>query len=105
MCMRVDGLIPSTDELIQDLVIEDPLERCLTRSFSITNLKGEQISSIPDIAEAILPLEDSEKVTIMEEDHKTQDGLTLKELPKHLRYAFLSENGTKPVIISVAFSK
>ena len=40
----------------------------------------------------------------MEEEHKTHDGLVLKELLKHLHYAFLGENGTKPMIVSVALN-
>ena len=32
---------------------------------------------------------------------KTLDGLVLKELPRNLRYAFLGENDTKPMIISL----
>ena len=39
-CMRVDSLIPSIDELLHDLVIMELLERCLTRSLSITDLEG-----------------------------------------------------------------
>ena len=35
----------------------------------------------------------------------TPYGLVLKELPKNLYYAFLGENGTKPVIISLALNE
>ena len=63
------------------------------------------ISSILDIVEAILGLEDSEEAMIVVEDQKTPDRLTLKELPKHLCYAFLGENGMKPIIISAALTE
>ena len=100
--MRVDSLLPSTNELPWDLVIEEPLERCLTKSLLITELESGQVSSIPDIGESILVLDESEEETIVIEDQKTINGLTIKELPKHLRYAFLGENDTKPLIIYVA---
>ena len=54
MCMRVGSLIPSIDELLCDLVTKDLLKRCLTSSLLITGLKSKQVSSIPDIAKAIL---------------------------------------------------
>ena len=31
---------------------------------------------------------------------KSSEGLILKELPKHLKYAFLGEKNSKPVIIA-----
>ena len=34
----------------------------------------------------------------------SHDGLVLKQLPEHLRYAFLGENSTNPVIISASLS-
>lgn len=42
----------------------------------------------------------SEEVIVLEEEKKTLDGLLLKKLPKHLKYVFLGENDTKPIIIS-----
>ena len=39
------------------------------------------------------------------ETKTSSEGLTLKELPKHLKYAFLDPKKAKPVIISVAFSE
>ena len=41
---------------------------------------------------------------MVEEEKMTHNGLVLKEFPKNLRYAFLGENDTKPVIISLAFN-
>ena len=36
----------------------------------------------------------------MQEEEKSFEGLILKELPKHLKYAFLGEEKSKPVIIA-----
>ena len=40
----------------------------------------------------------------MEEEPIIPYGLVLKELPAHLRYAFLGDNSAKPVIISIALN-
>ena len=50
--------------------------------------------------ETILSLEESEEAVIMEKERKTPDGLMVQELPNHLHYAFLGENGTKTMIVS-----
>ena len=39
------------------------------------------------------------------EEVKTSDGLVLKQLPEHLRYSFLGDNETNPVIISSYLTK
>ena len=44
-----------------------------------------------------------EKKTI--EQETSTEGLVLKELPSHLKYAFLELEKAKPVIISVALTK
>ena len=39
------------------------------------------------------------------EENKSSKGLILKELPEHLKYAFLQSEKGKPVIISIGLSK
>ena len=39
------------------------------------------------------------------EQETSVEGLILKELPSHLKYAFLKPKGVKPVIISAALNK
>ena len=41
----------------------------------------------------------------MEEIETSSEGLTLKELPSHLKYAFLELENAKPVIISIALTE
>ena len=105
MCMREDVLIPSVNELICDFLQKDQLERCLTRSLSIMELENKQVYSILEVAESIIALKENEKAIIWEEEKKTPYGLVLKELPKHLRYAFLGKDGTKLVIIYASLSE
>ena len=40
-CMRVDSLIPSVNEALHDMVERDPLEKCLTESLYMFDLKLE----------------------------------------------------------------
>ena len=53
----------------------------------------------------ILATEENEDTIVIEEEKKTPDGLVLKELLENLQYAFLGENGTKPVIISLVLNE
>ena len=39
------------------------------------------------------------------EENKSSEGLLLKELPEHLKYAFLQPEKGKPVIVSVGLTK
>ena len=104
ICMRVDSLIPSRDGMTYDFMTKDPLEDCLTRSLSIKELNYEKIASSPELVETILIFKKNEDTIVIEDEKQTLDGLVLKELPKHLHYAFLGSNGTKPMIVSVALN-
>ena len=83
-CMRVDSLIPSIPKVLHDMVEHDPLEKCLIESLSIANLEFEHASTIKEMLETILAIEDNEDVVLIEEEKKTPNGLVLKELPRNL---------------------
>ena len=42
--MRVDSLIPSIEEVLQDMITRDPLGKCLIESLSMTDLDFEHPS-------------------------------------------------------------
>ena len=44
-CMRIDTLMPSKDEMLYDFGRRSPLEQCLTKSLSTTELDIEDLSS------------------------------------------------------------
>ena len=69
----------SRDGLIYDIMARDPLEDCLIQSLSTKELNCENMTSSLELMETILSLEEIEDC-----EHKTPDGLVLKELPKHL---------------------
>ena len=99
ICMRIDNLIPSQDEMLYDFGKRNSLEQCLTKSIFIEKLDIEDLSSTPELIETVLTFEMIEENFVLQEEKKTPDGLVLKELPKGLKYAFLGSNETKPVII------
>ena len=98
--MRVDNLIPSIDDVLHDMIERDPLEKGLTESLSLQVLECEHPSAVEEISETILAIDENESTVIVEEKNMTPDELSLKELSENLPYAFLGENGTKPMIIS-----
>ena len=66
----------------------------------MVDLEFEYPSTIQEMFETILAIEENEDTIVIEEENKTPDGLVLKEILGNLIYAFLGENGIKPVIIS-----
>ena len=60
----------------------------------------EDLSSTPELIETMLAFEMTEEIFFVHEEKRTPDGLVLKDLPKGLKYAFLGNDETKPVIIS-----
>ena len=71
----------------------------------MTDLEFEQPSIVQEMSNTILAIEENEETIVIEEEKKTPDGSVLKELLDNLRYVFLGENGTKPIIISSALKK
>ena len=87
-CMRVDSLIPSVDNVLNDMIEKDPLEKCLTKSLSLKDLECEHPSTVQEILETILAIDENESIVIIEEEKVTYDRLVLKELTENLRYEF-----------------
>ena len=120
-CNRVDIVNPCVEDVISSIAYSDPLERCLSTPLSKGDI--EVIDSIVDMEAidnvfALEALKEVKEKPKIEELHKeitsektsnpqatTSDGLVLKQLPNHLRYAFLGEDSTKPVIISSSLNQ
>ena len=77
-CMRIDTLIPSKYEMLYDFGRRGPLEQCLTKSLSTTELGNEDLSSTPKLIETLLTLKMNEENSALKEDKKSPDGLVLK---------------------------
>ncbi|XP_022889504.1 uncharacterized protein LOC111405046 [Olea europaea var. sylvestris] len=111
-CHRIDFI----DSAVRDekLCIEDPLEQCMMFSTTKDDIStfGEYIGS-KDLVDYILALEST---SIVENPSQCEDiqqskeaddkesnessKIELKQLPDHLRYAFLGDKSAFPVIIS-----
>ena len=77
----------------------------MSGSLSKADLDKETLTCADGVIETILSLENKGEETMIEEEIKTSNGLVLKQLLDHLRYSFLGDDETKPVIISSDLSK
>ena len=96
-CMKIDSVNFICKKMNDDLMNENSFDDYISSSFYDNNFEKEKI-----MAEIVLSLNtenlsNEEKVQVEE---KSSEGLVLKELPKHLKYVFLEEERSKPVIIA-----
>ena len=70
------------------------------------NLDGKKLNASAELIETVLNLSKENEEDVkgsevrVQEAHKSYDGLIMKELPKHLKFLFLGEEKSKPVIIA-----
>ncbi|GAU45471.1 hypothetical protein TSUD_13140 [Trifolium subterraneum] len=111
-CFRVDVI----EEVVEDVHVEEqpspPLERVIVNSIEkvedefeeeieecLRQLEENLVESNPKVEEVL----SSDKQEVAQEDKaKTVE---LKELPSHLKYVFLGENGSNPAIISSSLAR
>ena len=104
--MRVEEVIPNKEEMMYEVMNQDPLEECILNSLYKEDLDGEKLNASVELIKTVLNLseetEDDKKGNElkMQEANKSSKGLILEELPKHLKYAFLGDKKLKPVIIA-----
>ena len=104
--MRVDDVVPDTQEMKYDFMNQDPLEECMFKSLYKENLDEEKLISSDELIEIVLNLSEGNEEDVrsgevrVKEAEKSYEGLILKKLPKHLKYAFLGEEKSKLVIIA-----
>ena len=69
-------------------------------------MDGEEVNASAELIETVLNLSKENTNDVkssqmkVQEENKSSEGLILKELPKHLKYAFLGEEKSQPVIIA-----
>ncbi|XP_062085790.1 uncharacterized protein LOC133791899 [Humulus lupulus] len=109
-CKRVDVVTPCLRDFFKTMVHNDPLELCLTTPISKEDLGVDLGMNDMEVVDSVfaleaLPVENevSKKGDIykaptldnsLEKKNTTSDGLVLKKLPAHLRYAFLGDGST-----------
>jgi len=106
-CFKVDAM----DEVIVDtrkqLHKPTTLERVLTDTLSVLSAEEEK-----EIEECLKELETLKEIPpkkakmeeLKDKDKVEESKVEMKVLPSHLKYVFLEEDGTKPVIISSSLS-
>ena len=80
--MRVDSLIPLVEEVFQDMVARDPLEKCLIESLTMIDLDFEHPSTDQEISETLLTTDENKESVVIEEVMKTSMGLYLRSFPR-----------------------
>ena len=102
-CKIVETKVPISFDLINDSKIQSSMNE---NEMNFQYLDVEFLNSNFELKDAVLSIEESnaEKSISYEEKasevNTSSEGLILKELPEHLKYAFLEAKKSKPIIIS-----
>ena len=105
-CKIIETKVPISFELINDCKIQSSMNENETNFQYLEYLDVEFLNSNFELKEAVLGLNESsaEKSSNYEEKvsevNASSEGLILKELSEHLKYAFLEAKKSKPIIIS-----
>ena len=105
-CEIVETKIPISSELINECIFQNSMNENEMNSQYLEHLEVEFIDSNVKLNKAVLSVEENntEKSSSYEKEdaevNKSSEGLILKELPGHLKYAFLQSEKGKPVIIA-----
>ena len=106
-CKNCENVVPISSELIDDCKHQDSINESMMNLQYIEDLDTEHLNIRVELKEKVLSLNEDdversssngEKVQELEKIYK---GLIMKELPKHLKYAFLGAERSKLVIIVV----
>ena len=107
----VETKIPISSELINDCNFQSTMNENEMNFQYLEHLEVEFPNSNVKLKKAVLSVEENntEKSSSYKEEavevNKSSEGLILKELPKHLKYAFLQPEKGKPVIIAAGLTE
>ena len=110
-CMVVDNISPISFELNSDCNIQHSINENEMNFQYLKSVDYEFLHSSLQYTETILSLNENSKDNSCSKEQKateqetSTEGLILKELPSHLKYAFLEPEKAKPVIISDALTE
>ena len=102
-CMQFDNVTPGCKEQNYDLMKDNSFDDYISYSFCTDEFENKEL-----IAKTILSINErsTENLNIEEQfqvEEKSSEGLVVKELPKHLKHAFLREERSKTVILASKF--
>ena len=106
-CKNVEKVVSISSELIDDCKIQNSMNESIMNFQYIEDLDVEYLNASFELKETVLSLNEdnveksSSSKERVHEVEKSPKGLVLKELPKHLKYAFLGVDRSKLVIITV----
>ena len=110
-CEIVETKIPISSELINDFNFQSLMNENEMNFQYLEHLEVEFLGSNVKLKKVVLRVEENniEKSNSYKEEvievNKSSEGLILKELPKHLKYAFLQPEKGKQIIISAGLTK
>ena len=110
-CKTVETIIPISLQLIFGCNFQNSINENEMNFQYLDHLDCKFLYSSYELKKTVFSLNENsiEKTSSNEEEAKETEtsfeGLTLKELPKHLQYAFLEPEQAKPVIISAALTE
>ena len=106
-CIIINSVIPDRHEMQHKFVNQDLLEEGMINSLHNEDLDGKVLNENVEFTKTILSLcEESSDESSRSSEVKVQDveksskWLILKEVPKHLKYAFLGDERYKPMIFA-----
>ena len=110
-CKIIEQVVPLKSELKYDCKIQSSMNENEMNFQYIKDLEVEFMNSSFELKEIVFNLNEHSAEKSSSNEEKVQEvemsyeGLSLKELPKHLKYAFLGVEKSKPVIISTDLTK
>ena len=110
-CMAIDNISPISFELNSDCNIQHSINENEMNFQYLKSVDYELLHSSLQYTETVLSLNENSKENSCSKEKKateqetSTEGLILKELPSHMKYAFLEPEKVKPVIISAALTE
>ena len=105
-CEFVEKKIPISYELTTDCNFQNSMNDNEMNFQYLEHLEVEFLNSNFKQKDLVFNVkENSAEISSSYEENKSLEGLILKELPEHLKYAFLQPEKGKPVIISARLTK
>ena len=110
-CKTIAKIVPISPELVFCCNFQNSINENEMNFQYLEDLDCEFMTSIFDLKETVLSLNENSTKNSSRNEEKAREietsskRLTLKKLPRHLKYAFLEPEKAKPVIISVALNE
>ena len=110
-CMAVENNSLLSVELNSDCILQHSINEIEMNFQYLESIDCEMLPSILYNKETVSSINENSQDEVCSQEQKTieqetsAEGLILKELPSHLKYAFLEHEKRKPVIISAALTE